>query len=251
MKPAKPPRLVWDPATRLFHWALAVMVVASVVTGGEEGWNFAVHVISGHLILLLIVFRWIWGFVGSRRSRFADFIKPPGAVLTYARGFLSGRPVRSAGHNPLGALMVVAFLVVIPLIVVSGIANAREEGLGLVSPLAAFIPDGPGRFHEALVWLLYAMIIAHVAAVFVDWWLTGDNLLAAMITGRKSGEIEGSEEQPWAPRRNLILSLLPVAVLGAWMFAGISPERLAAATKDDQSGRGRGRGRGRGGDEPG
>ena len=87
--------------------------------------------------------------------------------------------------------MVLAFLIIIPLIVVTGIANAQDEGFGLVSPLARIVPTGLGDFHEALVWLLYAMILGHVAAVFVDWWLTGDNLVAAMVTGRKSGTIEG------------------------------------------------------------
>ncbi len=245
MEKSEAPRLVWDRATRLFHWTLVVLVLVSIVTGGEEGWNFAAHVISGHLILLLILFRWIWGFLGSPRSRFTDFVKPPGTVLAYARGFLRGRPTRAAGHNPLGALMVLAFLIVIPLIVVTGIANAQDEGFGLVSPLARFVPAGLGDFHEALVWLLYAMILAHVAAVFVDWWLTGDNLVAAMFTGRKSGTIMGLAEEPWAPRRNLLLAILPVALLGAWLFSGISPERLAAAEKDESR---RGRGRGRGGD---
>jgi cytochrome b len=239
------PRLVWDRVTRLFHWALVILILVSVSTGGEEGWSFAAHVIAGHLILLLILFRWIWGVFGSPRSRFTDFLKPPGTILTYARGFLRGRPARSAGHNPLGALMVLAFLAVIPLIVITGIANARDEGFGLVSPLARFVPSGLGDFHEALVWLLYAMILAHIAAVFVDWWLTGDNLVAAMFTGRKSGTIEGPAELPFASRRRLLLAILPVALLGAWLFSGISPERLAAAEKDES---GRGRDRGRGGD---
>ena len=252
-------RRVWDLPTRVFHWALVALVITSVVTGGEEGWRFAVHVASGHLILLMILFRWIWGFVGSPRSRFGDFLRPPGAIITYALGFLRGKPTRAIGHNPLGGLMVTAFLIVIPAILVTGLAAAREEGFGLVSPLSRFAPEALGDLHELLVRLLYVMIFAHIAAVFVDWWLTGENLIKAMMTGRKAGRMGESTELPLASRRRFILAALPVAAFGAWLLSGIQLGELAAAEEDSGGGQGRGeggggesgrgRGRGRGGDE--
>lgn len=216
-----------------------VLIAVSAVSGGEEGSAFVAHVVSGHLILLLILFRWVWGLIGSPRSRFSDFVNPPGRIWTYARGALTGRPSRIVGHNPLGGLMVIGFLLVIPLILATGLANARDEGLGFVSPLAQFVPAALGDFHEPLVWLLYAMIAAHIAAVFVDWFLTGDNLIAAMITGRKHGAYGGPEERALASRRRFLLAIVPVAALGAWLFAGIDPARLAAAEKAEDRGGGR------------
>lgn len=224
-------RLVWDVPVRLFHWGLVVLITVSILTGGEEGTQFVVHVVSGHLILLLLLYRILWGFLGSPRARFRDFVASPKTVLHYSRGFLARRPERYAGHNPLGGLMVIAFLAVITLIVATGLGAARDGGFGLVSPLAALVPPIDGDVHEILVKLLYGMIGLHLAGVLADWFLTRDNIVMAMVTGRKRVEPGDRAEAPLAPGRRAFLAALPVAMLGAWLIAGIDTQRLAAVTR--------------------
>lgn len=223
-------RLVWDVPIRLFHWSLVILIAVSILTGGEEGTLFVVHVLSGHLILLLLLYRLLWGFLGSPRARFRDFVAGPTTVLRYSRGFFARRPDRYAGHNPLGGLMVIAFLVVIGLILATGLGAARKD-FGLVSPLAALVPSVDRDVHTLLVTILYVMIGLHIAGVIADWLLTRENLVMAMVTGRKRAAADDAPEAPLASGRRAFLAGLPVAALGAWLVTGIDAERLAAVTR--------------------
>ena len=104
------PVRVWDLPTRLFHWLLLFCVVMSFVTGNIGGNAMRYHMLSGYCILALLIFRLIWGFAGSRTSRFAAFVKGPASVLSYMAAVVKENAPRSLGHNPLGGWSVVAML---------------------------------------------------------------------------------------------------------------------------------------------
>ena len=105
--------LVWDVATRLFHWLLVLSVVICLLTGEDEGLIFAIHAYAGFVVLMLLLFRAGWGIIGSQHSRFADFVYSWPETWRYALSFLRFKPQRYVGHNPLGGWMVIAMLVVL------------------------------------------------------------------------------------------------------------------------------------------
>jgi cytochrome b len=213
---------VWDLPTRLFHWLLFLAVVISYASSEEEGWLFAVHTASGYVVALLLLFRLVWGFAGSRHSRFASFVRGPRAVAEYGKQLAHLRPPRFVGHNPLGGWMVIALIAVLGLTVLSGLFSAEKEGAarGILFPLiAGYGKEGLGDIHEVLGNLVVVLASVHVAAVFADWVLTRENLTAAMFTGRKHVDpAMATGEPPFAPGwRALIIASL-VALAGAALF---------------------------------
>lgn len=157
---------VWDLPLRLFHWLL-VIAIALAFLSAEEGsplndW----HILAGWVAGILIVFRIFWGFVGGPHSRFSSFVRPR-ALGEHVRDLLRGQPKPSLGHNALGALSVLLLLGVIAATVGTGVALVEDA-------------------HELIGWTLLGLIAVHVAAVFFMSFLTRDNLIRAMVTGRKS-----------------------------------------------------------------
>jgi cytochrome b len=187
--------LVWDLPTRLFHWTLVLLVALAWVTGDAEDAMFTVHQLAGYAVAVLLVFRVTWGFAGSRHSRFGDFVRPWPEVSAHIRGMLSLRPARTLGHNPLGGWMAVLLLLVLAAQVGTGLF-ASDDDLG--GPLSGAVSSGTAHaiaeLHEGLSGALLGLIALHVIGVLVESLLTRDNLVRAMITGRKavtSGEAEG------------------------------------------------------------
>lgn len=205
---------VWDLPTRVFHWLLFLGVLIALVTGeeGEEG-VLSIHQIFGFLVMALLIFRLAWGVVGTRHARFASFIRGPKTVLGYARALMRFAPPASVGHNPLGAWMIVLLLVDLAVVVGTGLfagegegGEGHEEGEAVDSadlaavgeagggveggPLADLVSPGTADFlsgvHEVFANLLIALIVAHVLGVLIDWLLTRDNLIRAMVTGEKA-----------------------------------------------------------------
>ncbi len=209
---------VWDFPTRVFHWALAVAVIASYLTGEEEGIWFVVHTVSGYTVALLLVFRLVWGFAGSVHSRFSDFTYSPGSVKTYAKQLLRFNPPRFVGHNPLGGWMVFLMLVALAGTVVTGLFSGEDDGgAGILLPLIA-APGGEGlaEVHEFFANAVVALAGIHVLAVFLDWFLTKENLVKAMITGRKDlDDTEVGNQKPLVGRWRGVVAAFIVAALGA------------------------------------
>ena len=164
---------VWDIATRLFHWFLVLFVVICLLTGEDEGLVFAVHAYAGFVILMLLFFRAGWGVFGSQHSRFSDFIYPWSTTWRYALSCLRFNPERYVGHNPLGGWMIIVMLVVLTATTLSGVV--------MVSKGAGWLED----IHEALGRFMQILVLVHIAGVFVDQLLTGENIIKAMITGHK------------------------------------------------------------------
>lgn len=180
-------RLVWDIPLRAFHWLLAVSVGASWATA-EAGVDWMeVHFWLGYWTMGLLTFRIIWGFVGPRHARFASFLPSPAAVWRYGRTVLTAHAARTAGHNPIGALMVIAFLALLGVQVATGLF--ASDDILFSGPYHAAV-DGDvaealtSLHHANFNWILVAVIVHVVAALF---YLIAkkQNLIAAMITGRK------------------------------------------------------------------
>ena len=176
---------VWDVPTRLFHWALVVAIVGAFVS--EKTGAIELHGRIGLTILGLLVFRLIWGFFGSTYARFRTFVAGPQTILSYLRGEWSG-----LGHNPLGALSVLALLGT--LAVEAGSGLFAGDDIAFTGPLAHLVSDSSGGFltkiHHAAQTVLIALLIAHLAAIVYYTRVKRKNLLRPMITGwqRADGE---------------------------------------------------------------
>lgn len=171
--------LVWDLPVRVFHWAIVVLVPFSwwSATSGRLPW----HRLSGYTILGLIVFRLIWGIVGSETARFSRFLRGPAA----ARAYLTGRSGPVVGHNPLAGWSVAAMLVVLFVQVGLGLFSVDEDGFQ-AGPLDKFVSFDTGRtiahLHHLNFYLLLALIALHLSAVAI-YAVRGRNLVSPMITG--------------------------------------------------------------------
>ena len=195
--PARGPRVdtpatvpVWDLLVRLFHWSLAASFAVAFVL--EDNW-LGVHVWAGYLALGLIALRLVWGFVGTRHARFSDFVRGPRAVARYLADALRMRAPRHLGHNPAGGAMVVALLVLVGATGLSGMAlyGAQELSGPLAPWLSGLSPEWGGwleEIHEILANTTLALVVLHVAGVLFSGLSHGENLVAAMLTGRKRAE---------------------------------------------------------------
>lgn len=206
------PIRVWDLPTRLFHWALVVLVGVSIVTGNIGGLReMEWHERSGLMILALLVFRLLWGLIGSRHSRFADFVRGPRVVIGYARGLLAGRHTPAIGHNPLGGWSVVAMLSCLLLQAATGLfANddILTEG-PLARKVSHAVSDLLTGVHEINASLLYVLLAVHVAAVIYYGVVHKEALLRAMITGRKEvAACQANEDRPFVPPGRAVAILI-------------------------------------------
>jgi len=213
--PVKAP--IWDLPTRLFHWLLVALIAFSWWTA-EEHYD-DLHIWSGIAVLTLLIFRVLWGFFGSSTARFASFVRGPKAVVGYVQGTWKG-----IGHNPLGALSVVALLGMVSIQVSLGLFASDEDGI-MQGPLARFIgfdaQEQVTDLHEDLFNVLLVLIGLHVAAILF-YRLRGKSLLKPMITG--SGEIEPGVE-PMQPAKWWAALLCLVVAIGItrWVVAGAPP----------------------------
>lgn len=175
---------VWDLPLRLFHWVLALLVVAQVVTATIGGNAMEYHALGGYAILALVLFRIVWGFVGGTHARFADFVRGPSRVLDYLRG----RGSMHAGHNPLGGWSVMAMLGSLLLQATTGLfANddVMMEG-PLVKHVSGRVSEIATQIHDVNGWVLVGLAVAHVIAVLYYLVARRQNLIAPMLSGRKA-----------------------------------------------------------------
>lgn len=164
---------VWDPFVRLFHWALVALFAAAFLTGDETEW---LHVRIGYAIGALVALRLVWGVIGPRHARFASFVRGPRAVLAYLRDVALLRAPRHLGHNPAGAAMIVALLVLLSATGLTGYLMTTDAFWG---------SKALEEVHEAFANLTVAAIALHVLGVLVASFEHRENLIKAMFTGRK------------------------------------------------------------------
>lgn len=207
---------IWDPTIRLFHWLLVVLIAFSWWSGEQH--DMERHRLSGYAILALLVFRVFWGFAGPRTARFSSFVRGPGAVLVYMKGLASRKGHAADGHNPLGGWSVVAMLAVIALMVGAGLFASDVDGIES-GPLATYISfeqsETAADLHKAVFNGILALVGLHVLAVVFYLVWKRQNLVRAMITGKRSvAEGEGVSELRWSPVLALVGIVIAVAV--AW-----------------------------------
>jgi cytochrome b len=164
---------VWDPFVRVFHWSLVVLFIVAFVTGDEIE---RVHVAVGYAIAGLVAARIVWGFIGARHARFSHFLRPPAETLDYMRKAVHGRGPRYLGHNPAGGLMTIALVGMIMAISATGF---------MMTTGAFWSAEWVEELHEALVYATLGLIALHVAGVIATSIKHRENLVRAMITGRK------------------------------------------------------------------
>jgi len=199
--------LVWDPLVRVGHWALvAAFAVAYLSAEEEAGGPDPLHVWGGYVVGGIVVLRVLWGFVGPRHARFSDFFCGPVKALAYLRDLLMGRARRYLGHSPAGGAMVIALLVCLAATVATGVIVYGEQGKG---PLAASLvtdvntngteaghrarPEAGrertesviGEWHDLLAYITVALAVTHILGVAVASIVHRENLVLAMINGRK------------------------------------------------------------------
>lgn len=196
---------VWDLPTRLFHWALVGLIAFSWWSHSQHlNW----HRLSGYTIAALLVFRLWWGIAGPRTARFAGLAGGPRAIGRYLKG--EHGPV--VGHNPLGGWSVLAMLGLLLTQVTLGMFSVDQDGFES-GPLARYVSFDTGRAfaaaHGWVFWGLLALIVLHLVAV-AAYALRGQNLTAAMITGRRRSP-EGAAEPAFAPLWRLGVGLLLAA----------------------------------------
>ena len=218
--PEHDPIIVWDLPTRLFHWTLVVLILLQYLSGEFGLLPMEWHYWLGYATLALVVFRVLWGFAGSRTSRFTAFVRSPATVARYAIDSLRGRASDVVGHNPIGGWSVLLMLASVLVQSISGLF--ASDDLTEAGPLAARVSDATvawmTRVHNVNRYVLLLLITLHVAAVLLHWAMRHENLVAPMLHGRRSGD--GSAPMrvvsAWRALAFLILSAVTVAIVVIW-----------------------------------
>ena len=205
----------WDLPTRIFHWSLVILVGTNLfLISPRGGLHTVVHFVAGYAVAGLLLFRLFWGFIGSPRSRFSDFLHRWPVVKRYIERLKRFDPPHSVGHNPLGGWMIVVLLSTLLAMIATGLLAAGRRAAG---PLAGLVPLPAaalaGQLHSLISNLLIGLIVVHLAGVAVDWFLTGDNLVKAMLTGRKRLPIAS------AAREGKVVPLLRAVLVGLLSLA--------------------------------
>jgi cytochrome b len=163
---------VWDAGVRLFHWSLVAMFASAYLFAEQR----TLHIYLGYIVAALVAFRLVWGLVGTKHARFTDFVPAPFRLLRYLRDMVSGKEVRSLGHNPAGGAMIMALLATITGIAVTGYMIGMD---------AYFGEEWVERLHTTLVNFALVLVAIHLGGVIFSSFRHRENLVKAMITGEK------------------------------------------------------------------
>jgi cytochrome b len=209
---------VWDLPTRIAHWLLAALIAFSwwSVKNHHTDW----HIWSGIAILTLLIFRLLWGFVGSSTARFSGFVRGPRAVLDYLRG-----EWRGIGHTPLGALSIIVLYAAVAVQVGLGLVSQDEDGI-YAGPLSRLVSsdasDKARDVHQLWFNILLGLIVLHVAAIAYYRLARGKKLTKPMITGRAVVDPEAAPMRPgkwWVA----VICLAIAFAIARWVVAGAPP----------------------------
>ena len=219
---APPPALVqvrvWEWPVRAFHWSIVALLVALVVTAKLGGNWIDWHMRAGYAMLALVLFRVLWGFFGGPYARFFSFVRGPGSVLRYARSLVQGTKEWHLGHNPLGGWSIVLLLLALLTQATTGLF--AHDDVANEGPLARFITEDLSSsitwFHRRHAWWIYALVAVHVAAVFTYLVAFKENLIRAMITGRKQLPASAAPHPEHSPGTARALVLMALSAFAVW-----------------------------------
>lgn len=215
---------VWDAPTRLFHWALALcfvgLLVSSQVGGAAMEWHFR----FGYGVLSLLLFRLAWGMLGGHWSRFSTFVVGPSRIWPYLQG--RGKLQDDVGHNPLGALSVLAMLLFLAMQVASGLMS--DDEIATSGPLVRFVSSAwvsnATFYHKEIgKFMLLGLVVLHLGAIAFYYFGKHENLVRPMITGDKALGFEAASARDALPeRRRAALIFLVCAALVSGAVIGLN-----------------------------
>jgi cytochrome b len=216
---------VWDLPVRVFHWTLAVLAVFSFTTGKiGAGW-LEWHMKSGYAILALLLFRILWGVVGSETARFTHFVRGPRAALDHVRGLLARRPPAGFGHNPLGGWMVLTMLALFLAQAVTGLFV--DDEIATQGPLAGKVANAAvvrlTAIHHYNQWLLAAAVGLHLAAIVFYRVRLGTDLAGPMLSGWKIVPTDTHTRQPHGASSVLALVLFALVSSSVYWLVAVYP----------------------------
>ena len=212
---------VWDPLVRIVHWALALSILGAALTADHSSW-LTVHIWFGSLAVLLAVTRLLWGLVGSRHARFSSFLLGLRGTMLFARRMARRKAPRLLGHNPVAGWVMMGMLLLVLLIALTGLgALGGQEQIG---PLSGWMGFKAGHFfkelHEGLSGFLWAAVGLHMVGIAVHMLLHRENIVRAMITGRKRVD-PGDPRMRSRPEGRMAwrvgMTLIPVLALAPWL----------------------------------
>ncbi|WP_324075361.1 MAG: cytochrome b/b6 domain-containing protein [Erythrobacter sp.] len=212
---------VWDPLLRLTHWSFPLLIVAMWWTAENDKWGL--HKRLGLVLLGVLVFRFVWGFIGPETARFSQFVKGPRAVLAYWHGGASAGP-SAIGHSPIGGWSTLALLGAMLVQVSLGLfAGDPFDGMtGPLNPLVGvMLADAITEVHEAFFNVLAGLIVLHLAAIC--WYaMKGNDLLSPMVGGTRPpmAGVSGIGPMPWL-RGAIAIAL--AAGFALWITFGVPP----------------------------
>lgn len=210
--------LVWDVPVRVFHWLMVACFACAWLTAETERWRL-VHVSLGYGLAALVVFRLLWGLIGTRHARFASFVRGPAAVLRYVKSLTGPRPEHHTGHNPAGGWAILALLGLAAIVVGTGWANYQDLGGEWLEEL-----------HEGAATAMLAVVGLHVGGVIVSSWLHRENLVRAMVTGRKQAAPSEGIRAPWRSVGALLIAIVVGVMAWSW-----TSQRVAGSQGSDKA----------------
>jgi cytochrome b len=206
---------VWDVPTRVFHWALVCLFLFLIVSGEVGNDWMRMHMLAGYLLSGLILFRLIWGVAGSYHARFTNFVRSPRKTLHYLQQLVKGQPNHYAGHNPAGAVMVIALIVGLSIQALTGLVTTDDIlWNGPFYPIAnEDLRELGGTIHRLLESGLKFIVSLHIIAVLIHKFVLKEPLIAAMVHGRKP--LPPMEKIKVEVRISVLI--LAIAVSAAWV----------------------------------
>jgi len=180
---------LWDFPVRLFHWALVIAIVTAWWTNRQV--MIDIHAIAGYSVLTLVLFRIIWGFVGSSNARFTDFLTGPKHVIGYLQKVPKGSmaDLTYAGHNPAGGWMVAVLILLVGVQAVSGLFASEDTFLFFDGPLVAYVSSDVAStmnwIHHTNINLIYGAVGLHVFAAVFYLVVKRENLIRAIVIGTR------------------------------------------------------------------
>jgi cytochrome b len=229
--PAPTRRLVvWDPWIRLVHWAIVLLLPFSWWTAETE--RFQLHYLSGYAILALLLFRIVWGFVGSQTARFAHFLRSPLEGLRHLGHFRRREAAVEIGHNAAGGWMVLVMLLLLLTQAVTGLFTAHDPGMTYSQhgPLSMLVSEEASatatRVHLRVFWVIVGAAVLHVLAIIAYRVLRGQNLVGPMLTGVLKLPVSYSGPRPRMGHPLLAAVLLGAASAFVWWLTTLAPPSL-------------------------
>ena len=214
---------VWDLPTRLFHWALVVLVAFSWWSGEQGDSWLKWHFWSGYSILTLLLFRLAWGFVGSATARFSGFLRGPAAGIAHLRELAGKHEPRDLGHNAVGGWMVIALIAVLLAQAITGLF--ADDEILMMGPLAELVSAGTratlSTIHGLLINVILALVALHVLAVLAYWALRGQNLIRPMLSGDKAVPQDIAARPPAMVSPLRALAIVVLAALIVWAIVSL------------------------------